>query len=144
VNADNRDRERPKKLVYVIEVPVRWGDMDAMGHVNNAVYFRYFEQGRISWFESIGAVTRAVGSGPILVAAACNFRVPVVFPDTVEIRTFAGAPGRSSIPLYQEIRRASDASVLFADGHSTIAWVDFQVNKSVPLPEAVRALLAQA
>ena len=43
-----------KKLVHAMTVPVRWGDMDAMGHVNNAVYFRYLETVRIDWFRSIG------------------------------------------------------------------------------------------
>jgi len=40
-----------KKLVHIERIPVRWGDMDAMGHVNNTVYFRFMEQTRISWFE---------------------------------------------------------------------------------------------
>ena len=45
-----------KKLVYEMVVPIRWGDMDAMGHVNNAVYFRYFATVRIDWMRSIGAL----------------------------------------------------------------------------------------
>ncbi|MDB5909191.1 MAG: acyl-CoA thioesterase [Massilia sp.] len=43
-----------RKLVGAMPMPIRWGDMDAMGHVNNTVYFRYFEQARISWFDEIG------------------------------------------------------------------------------------------
>ncbi len=112
-----------------------------MGHVNNAVYFRYLETARIAWFESIEATTRAQGQGPLLVAASCNFRVAIVYPETVEVRTYARAPGRSSIPLYQEIWSATRPEVMYANGDSTIAWVDFEINKSVPLPEAVRCLL---
>ena len=47
-------------------MPIRWGDMDAFGHVNNTVYFRYMEQVRISWFEQIGLAggnRRRAGAG---------------------------------------------------------------------------------
>ena len=52
-----------KKLVYEMVMPIRWGDMDAMGHVNNAVYFRYFETVRIDWLRSIGVVPNPTASG---------------------------------------------------------------------------------
>ena len=79
-------QEAAKKLIHTIQLQVRWGDMDIFGHVNNANYFRYLEQARISWFETIGAPSGNVGHGPILVAAACNFRIPIVYPATVEVR----------------------------------------------------------
>jgi acyl-CoA thioester hydrolase len=44
--------EHRKKLVHVTHIPIRWGDMDAYGHVNNTVYFRYMEQARVEWLES--------------------------------------------------------------------------------------------
>ncbi len=134
-------QEPTKKLLHTIQLQVRWGDMDIFGHVNNANYFRYLEQARISWFETIGAPSGNVGHGPMLVAAACNFRIPIVYPATVEIRTYAKAPGRSSIPIYQEIVDASEPAMLFADGDSTIVWIDYQRNKSTPLPDEVRALI---
>ena len=54
-----------KKLVHQMEIPIRWGDMDAMGHVNNTVYFRYLETLRIEWFRSIGCVPSEAATGPI-------------------------------------------------------------------------------
>ena len=134
-------QESAKKLLHTIQLQVRWGDMDIFGHVNNANYFRYLEQARISWFETIGAPSGNAGHGPMLVAAACNFRMPIVYPATVEIRTYAKAPGRSSIPMYQEIVDANRPTTLFADGDSTIAWIDYQLGKSTPLPDEVRALI---
>ena len=130
-----------KKLIHTIQLQVRWGDMDIFGHVNNANYFRYLEQARISWFETIGAPSGSVGHGPILVAAACNFRIPIVYPATVEVRTYVKSLGRSSIPMYQEIVDANNPSTLYADGDSTIAWIDYQRGKSEMLPEELRALI---
>ncbi len=134
-------QEPAKKLLHTIQLQVRWGDMDIFGHVNNANYFRYLEQARISWFETIGAPSGNVGHGPILVAAACNFRIPIVYPATVEIRTYAKKPGRTSVPMFQEIVDADKPTTLYADGDSTIVWIDYQAGKSEPLPAEVRALI---
>ena len=133
--------EAVKKLIHTIQLQVRWGDMDIFGHVNNANYFRYLEQARISWFETIGTTAGPAGQGPMLVAASCNFRVPIVYPATVEIRTYSRSPGRSSIPLYQEIVAADSDTTQYANGDSTVAWIDYQQGKSVPMPDEVRALV---
>lgn len=130
----------PKKFMRAIQIPVRWGDMDALGHVNNTIYFRYLETARIEWFDSLGATSDPQGVGPLLVAASCNFRVAVVYPETIEVRTYTRTPGRSSIPIYQEIWSATKPNLLYADGDSTIAWVDYGKAKSVPLPHDVRTL----
>ncbi|MEM7348689.1 MAG: thioesterase family protein [Chloroflexota bacterium] len=69
----------------VVEIPVQWGDMDAMQHVNNTVYFRYFETARIAYFKALG-VFEALNQGhigPILGSIECKFKVPVTYPDTV-------------------------------------------------------------
>ena len=133
--------EAVKKLIHTIQLQVRWGDMDIFGHVNNANYFRYLEQARISWFETIGAPAGPAGQGPMLVAASCNFRIPIVYPATLEIRTYSRSPGRSSIPLYQEIVAAENKKTLYADGDSTVAWIDYQQGKSVTMPDEVRGLV---
>ena len=58
-----------KKLVFEARLPIRWGDMDAMGHVNNASYFRYLETVRIDWLWSIGCKPAPDGEGPVIVNA---------------------------------------------------------------------------
>ena len=62
-----------KKLCFELVIPIRWGDMDAMGHVNNANYFRYLETLRIDWFRSIGCLPDADGVGPVIINAFCSF-----------------------------------------------------------------------
>ena len=73
-------------LVYQMEIPIRWGDMDAMGHVNNTVYFRYMEQARISWFDAMQLRPDPLGEGPLIINAACTFNRQLEYPGTVLAR----------------------------------------------------------
>ncbi len=72
-----------------IEFPVKWGEMDAYQHLNNTVYFRYFEDARIAYFERIelGRLKEETGIGPILHSTQCRFRIPLAYPDTVTVAT---------------------------------------------------------
>jgi acyl-CoA thioester hydrolase len=69
----------------VIELPVLWGDMDAFQHVNNVMYFRYFESARIAYADRISLYRyqQDTGTGPILAATSCNFIKPLRYPDTI-------------------------------------------------------------
>lgn len=126
--------------VFRSTMPIRWGDMDAYGHVNNTVYFRYVEQLRIDWLEASNVPTRP-GQGPVIVTASMNFRKQLQYPGQVLCVLLARAPGRSSIDTLYELRRSDDPDVIYADGGARIVWVDHTVPKSMPLPDVVRALL---
>src|SRR3954470_13576558 len=107
-----------KRLVHVERIPVRWGDMDAMGHVNNTVYFRYTEQTRISWFEALLPRGEAWGTtGIVIVNASCNFRKPINYPGAVEVKMYADAPGGSSISTYYDLVLKSE---VYADGAAKV------------------------
>ena len=101
-----------RKLAHVERIPIRWGDMDAMGHVNNTVYFRYMEQTRIGWFDALVPEEQAWKNTSIVVAnASCNFRRAINYPGTVEVKLYVGKPGGSSVPTSTSHRsRCSDAS----------------------------------
>lgn len=131
-----------RKLVYSNRMPIRWGDQDAMGHVNNTIYFRYMEQARVEWLESCGYATAATGpEGPVIVNASCTFLIPFTYPGIVDCRMFSGTPGRSSVPTYYELRLAGDER-LYAEGAAKLVWIDPSTGKSIPLPEALRAICA--
>ena len=129
-----------RKLVHVERIPIRWGDMDAMGHVNNTIYFRYMEQARISWFNALGVMAGPEGEGPVIVNASCTFKRPFTYPGTVEVRTYAGKPGGSSIPTFIEMRIEGDAAI-YAEGAAVVVWMNFPANKPIRVPERIRALL---
>src|SRR5690349_19006257 len=92
------------QLVHVMTMPIRWGDMDAMGHVNNTVYFRYIETARIAWLESVEALPDPAGEGPVIVNAHCSFLKQLTYPGEIEVTTWVGPPGRSSFEVTHEIR----------------------------------------
>jgi len=82
------DRPAPlQDYLVVTELPVLWGQMDAFQHVNNTVYFRFFESARIVYGDRIGMYEflRQDGIGPILAATSCSFLKPLRYPDTVQI-----------------------------------------------------------
>ena len=128
-----------RKLVHVERIPVRWGDMDAMGHVNNTVYFRYMEQARIGWFESLLPGSEAWGSiGIVIVNASCNFNRPINYPGTVEVKVFAGAPRGSSVPTFYELHVKDE---LYADGAAMVVFIDPKEQKPLRIPERIRSLI---
>lgn len=130
-----------KKLVHTTRMSIRWGDMDAMGHVNNTVYFRYIEQARIAWFTEIGCEPDPNGEGPVIINAHCTFLKQLKYPGDIEVRTYVGAPGRSSFETYHEIRRVDQPDILSAEGGAKVVWVDFPSEKSTFLPNRIRSLL---
>ena len=136
------DIPEKKTLTNEMVIPVRWGDMDAMGHVNNTVYFRYLESVRIEWFRSIGCVPDPQGVGPVIINAFCSFIRQVEYPGELRVRHYAGELGRSTIDTFATIERTDQPGVVHASGGATIVWTDFAAQKSVPVPDWVRQLLA--
>ena len=131
-----------KKLVYEMIMPMRWGDMDAMGHVNNTIYFRYMEIVRIEWLHRVGGPPDPKGTGPVIVNAFCNFIRQLEYPGDVLARHYVANPGRSSFETYITLERSDEPGVICADGGAKTVWVDFNAKKSVPLPDWLRALVA--
>jgi acyl-CoA thioester hydrolase len=131
-----------KKLVHEMVIPIRWGDMDAMGHVNNTVYFRYFETIRIEWMHAIGGPPDPNGEGPVIVNAFCNFIKQLEFPGDVLARHYVANPGRSSFDTYITLERTDAPGVVCASGGAKTVWVDFKAQKSMPLPQWLRAVVS--
>jgi acyl-CoA thioester hydrolase len=133
-----------KKWVHIARMPIRWGDMDAMGHVNNTIYFRYFEQARVEWLESTGHVSEPEsGEGPVVVSAHCSFLRQLRYPGDIEVRMAVGKLGRSSIETVQQIVRVDAPELICAEGAAKIVWANYREERSVPLPGPLRSLLEQ-
>ncbi|MDB5749702.1 MAG: acyl-ACP thioesterase family protein [Ramlibacter sp.] len=130
-----------KKQVHTLSMPIRWGDMDALGHVNNTIYFRYLEVARLDWFAAIGCQVNPRGEGPLIVNAFCNFHKQLEYPGDAVVRMYVSDAGRTSFETWATIGRADDPGVVYASGGATTVWVDLPRQKSAPLPEWLRALL---
>jgi acyl-CoA thioester hydrolase len=134
----------PRKLVHTTHMPLRWGDMDAMGHVNNTVYFRYMEQARIEWFYAFAkklGTAPYVDQGPIIINASCTFLEPLVYPGDLEVKMFLGELGRSSFGSHYEIAMNAKR---YAEGSAKMVWIDRKTGRSMPLPESLRSMLERA
>lgn len=127
-----------KIAVHQKIVNVAWGDMDALGHVNNGRYFDYFQQARIEWLESM-MLDMGQSTGPVVIHVSCTFLLPVVYPATLTLHSSLHSLGRSSVVIDHDLYQAEQ---LMAQGVSKVVWVDYRANKSIPLPQAIRHLFA--
>ena len=130
-----------KKLVYEVTLPIRWGDMDAMGHVNNTIYFRYLEIARIDWLRSISAEPNPSGHGPVIVNAFCNFYKQLEFPGDIVVKMYASDPTRTTFETWATIERVDQLGEVYAAGGATTIWVDFPRQKAETLPDWLRELV---
>jgi len=128
-----------RTLVQTTVIPIRWGDMDALGHVNNTVYFRYMEQARIEWLVAQQAPGEAFGrEGIVIINASCTFLEPLVYPGDVDVQMYLGEPGRTSVGSYYDIGKNGKR---YAEGAAKIVWIDMTSGRPLPLPERIAAPL---
>jgi len=133
-----------RRLAHIERIPMRWGDMDANGHVNNTVYFRYMEQARIGWFDALVPEAEAWKTTGIVVAnATCNYKRAMVYPGTVEVKLFVGKPGGSSVLTSYEMHIEGDRH-LYADGAAMVVFIDVAKQKPVRIPDSIRERLLNA
>jgi acyl-CoA thioester hydrolase len=127
-----------------ITLPVQWGDMDAYQHVNNTVYFRWFESARIAYTSKLGlkAMMAESGVGPILASIRCDYRKQVTFPDVVLVGTRVTRIGRTSFEMEHALVSEAHRAVA-AEGHSTLVVFDYNANAPVAVPESIRRGICQ-
>jgi len=129
----------------VIEVPVQWGDMDALRHVNNARYFTWFETARIAYIQKIGAASGVgVGAeiGPILASVTCDYLRPITFPATALVGARVSEVGNSSLRMDYAVERADAPDDLAARGTSVIVLVRYATLEKVRVPDEARAAIS--
>lgn len=126
-----------------IEIPIAWGEMDALGHVNNAVYFRYIEIARIDFLRKAGchALRDETGVGFILQFVEMRFRQPLVFPDTIRVDTKLVAIEGDRFTLAHAVVSNTSKQVA-AIARGTIVTYDYKSQEKRQIPEKVRAALA--
>jgi acyl-CoA thioester hydrolase len=123
----------------VIDQPVAWGDMDSFGHVNNVVYFRYFENARVEYFRRIGwwDYLAETGIGPIVGATQARFRRPVKYPDTLRAgaKVISFAADRFTV---RHVLVSTATGEMVTEGDAVVVCIDYRNNEKVPVPEELR------
>ncbi len=128
----------------VVELPVAWGDMDSYRHVNNVVYFRYFENARLEYFRRLDwfEYEKQIGIGPILASTQARFRKPLTYPDTISVgcRIVKLEVDRFQMEYLLVSHRLNAVA---ADGDGTIVTYHYSQEQKVPIPEELRSRIAQ-
>lgn len=127
---------------YPVAYPIKieWNQMDALGHVNNAIYFKYFEAARIEYFMKIGQkeLQAGKGQGPVLAQIACQFMLPVSFPDDITVGCWIERIGNTSVQMNYEIY-SKKLDAVAARGESVVVMIDYSTGKKAPIPEAIKS-----
>ena len=128
-----------KTFPVITEVKVAWGEMDALQHVNNVVYFRYFESARLSYFSKINLLVDSSQTtiGPVLAETSCKYKLPITYPDTLLI-------GAKVIDL-QEDRFTMEYQIVSqkvgkvcTQAQATCVMFDFINNCKIQLPSEIK------
>jgi acyl-CoA thioester hydrolase len=128
----------------VIELDIAWGDMDSYAHVNNVVYFRYFENARIAYLDLVGwlASMRDAGLGPILASTSARFRKPVTYPDRLQVgaRVIDIQPDRVTF----EYRLVSTKlNAVACEGQGVVVSYNYRAGAKAPIPNAIRKAIEE-
>ncbi len=137
----NRTPDEHGNVLHRLPIELRWRDLDAFNHVNNATFMTYLEEARIRWFESLEEDWVTDATAPLLAAVQMNYRSPIAYPGSIVVELTADRIGTSSVTLGHRIIGA-DSATLHADGHVVMVWIDRASGRPVPLPEAVRRMAA--
>jgi len=134
---------QPTKYSVKISVPVAWGEMDAFGHVNNIMYFRYFESARIEYFDYANVMDdmKEGGVGPILAQTSCRYKKPVTYPDNLTVQVRVKSMGTSSFVMEQSIVSEKWGEEV-AIGDAVIVMINYNTGKKTPIPHEVRQRIA--
>ena len=123
----------------VIELPVAWGEMDAFQHVNNIVYFRYFESARLAYFHKTGYndYMRDTGRGPILASTKCKFLFPLTYPDRVSVGARVLTLNEDRF-LMEYCVASHNLGKPAAVGEGLVVSYDYRENRKIPLPDEIK------
>ncbi|MBS2022547.1 MAG: acyl-CoA thioesterase [Deltaproteobacteria bacterium] len=127
----------------VLELPVQWGEMDELGHVNNVIYLRWFETARMEYFRRahLWDRVRTEGIGPILARSTIDYRLALSFPDDVRVAATVLKLGNTSITMGMRLRSRKHDRAIAAEGEAVLVMVEYATGRKVPLtPEMIAAI----
>lgn len=124
--------------LFTASLTVRWRDLDAFNHVNNANYLTFLEEARLQWLQQVRGEWFGEGSMPVLASSEVNYRRPIAWPAQLAIELACERLGNSSLTLAHRIADAGDPDCLYSDGRVVLVWMNPATGKPVPLPQAIR------
>lgn len=128
--------EVPKKLLAAVPITIRWRDLDAFNHVNNATFLTYLEEARLVWLSGLSGWFSET-TMPVLAAIEVNYRAQLVWPGGVIVELYCERIGHSSLTVSHRIIATDASQRLHADGQVTMVWIEPASGRATALPEAI-------
>lgn len=125
-------------LLASLTLAVRWRDLDAFNHVNNASYLTYLEEARLHWLARIDGPWSSAAAAPVVAAVHANYRRQLTWPAQLVVELYCERLGNTSLTISYRIADATDRAVVHADGNTVMVWIDSVTGRSVALPDAIR------
>ncbi len=135
---DRGDRDDNDGFRFKTEVQVRFGDLDLLGHVNNAVYLTYFETAHVAYWAAVTGKADLQGFDMILAETTCTFRSPAFYDEWLDVWVKPTALGRSSVRYEYRINERTTGR-LVATGRSVMVRYDREAGRAAPFPPELRA-----
>lgn len=126
------------KRLARVALRVRWRDLDAFEHVNNASFLTFLEEARLAWLDSLGDGWQGEAFKPVLAATHLNYRRQLTWPNEVAVELHVERLGTTSLTLAHRIVGTDDAMPLYLDGNVVMVWIDPATGSPVPLPAVIR------
>ena len=126
------------KLLIEVPVPLRWRDLDALNHVNNATFLTFLEEARLRWFAQLPGPWFGEAWMPVVAAINVNYRAQLSWPGEIVVQLRCERLGNSSLTVAHRIVDAELPQKVYSDGNTVLVWVNPADGKPVPLPDAVR------
>ena len=128
---------------FSTNIEVRFRDLDAIGHANNAVFFTYFEQGRNAFFYEVFQISDPFDLPFILAHISCDYLKPVKYASKVSLRIWVGEIRNKSFVFIYKLVDRSDESIVYAKGESVQVAFDHRQNKTVVVSENLQIRLSE-
>lgn len=124
--------------IFRTALTVRWRDMDAFNHVNNAMFLSYIEEARLRWLLSVEGEWMHAHAAPVVASIQLDLKRPIGWPGELVVELRCDRIGNSSLTMSHRLLSADADTVLYAEGHAVLVWTDPSTGRSTPLPDAVR------
>ena len=131
---------------FVTDIHIRFKDIDFMGHINNAVYITYFEEGRKEFVHSVLEIMKPEDYSFILAHISCDYLMPVKLNDTVYLEIWVEEIGNKRFDFaYRLLKKGIDGNepIVCAKARSVQVFFDYKQNVTLAIPEHIRELLSQ-
>ncbi|WP_036111425.1 MULTISPECIES: acyl-CoA thioesterase [Luteibacter] len=124
--------------LFITPMEVRWQDLDAYNHVNNANYLVYLQEARIKWLQQLPDTWYGEDGAPVMAHSELNYRLPIEWPADIQVELYVNRIGTSSMTVGHRIVTSDDATKIHCDGSVTMVWINPKTGRPVPIPQAVR------